>query len=275
MARAYRDIGLEKALAMYATHDPFSEAIHLARYRFAGQFAGPGVQVYDFGCGPGFGVRHFAELGAQATGIDHFAEAIAHARARHPLPGARFVAADCLEFDAPRESADLITAFELVEHLEAPERFLARCRAWLRPGGRLVLSTPNRLVHALMGIVWEYHVREYGYSELDALLRQVFPDGEIEILGQNPEMIVHFRAQAGRFKPHATPLRRVAARVVPCPVIRALRKAFPRRPAPLNADDPIVREALEISARNVDLCDTFIAAVRIPDEPAAFEGSGP
>lgn len=50
--------------------------------------------------------------------------------------------------EAPIEEADLggcdvITAFELIEHLFAPGDFLTGCRRALRPGGLLILTTPN------------------------------------------------------------------------------------------------------------------------------------
>src|SRR5690606_24625687 len=43
----------------------------------------------------------------------------------------------------PSESFDVILAGELIEHLETPYEFLRDCLALLRPGGKLVLSTPN------------------------------------------------------------------------------------------------------------------------------------
>ena len=41
------------------------------------------------------------------------------------------------------EKYDAIIATELYEHLNYPDAFLTKIRRWLRPGGRIVLSTPN------------------------------------------------------------------------------------------------------------------------------------
>src|SRR5205085_8776424 len=45
-----------------------------------------------------------------------------------PVPGAPF---------------DLIMAVELIEHLENPRHLLRECLGILRPGGRLIVTTPN------------------------------------------------------------------------------------------------------------------------------------
>jgi hypothetical protein len=160
----------------------------------------------------------------------------------------------------------MITAFDVLEHLEEPGIMLARCVRWLRPGGIFVGSTPNKLVHLLMGVAWEFHEKEYGYSELWPLLRGHFPESSIEVLGQNAHMFEHWKARQGRFKPYATPLRRVVWATTPRPLIAALRRVFPKPPPRVGANDPVLQQAIAISAENVDLCDTFVAVARKPAE---------
>ena len=50
---------------------------------------------------------------------------------------------EAMELPFEPGSFDAVVAADVVEHLRAPERFLARARPLLRAGGRLVLSTPN------------------------------------------------------------------------------------------------------------------------------------
>ena len=113
--------------------------------------------------------------------------------------------------------------------------------------------------------MWEFHEREYGYSELWSILREHFPESSIELLGQNPHMLDHWKARQGRFKPYAPPLRRLVWATTPRPLIAALRRVFPKRPPSVNTNDPVLQQAITISAENVDRCDTFITVARRPD----------
>ena len=70
------------------------------------------------------------------------------------LPGVTPLAADLnLDFaSAVGRQFDLITAIEIIEHLDSPRHFLREAWKLLAPGGRLVLSTPN-IAH-WVGRVW-------------------------------------------------------------------------------------------------------------------------
>jgi 2-polyprenyl-3-methyl-5-hydroxy-6-metoxy-1,4-benzoquinol methylase len=59
--------------------------------------------------------------------------------------GASFVRASASRQDLPLAdgSFDVVTALHIVEHLEDPDRFLRAARRALRPGGLLMLATPN------------------------------------------------------------------------------------------------------------------------------------
>ena len=56
-------------------------------------------------------------------------------------------------------SFDVITAWDVIEHLDEPRLALMRCRAHLKPGGWLFLSTPDAgsLASRVMGRRWLYH----------------------------------------------------------------------------------------------------------------------
>lgn len=78
-------------------------------------------------------------------GTDIAAHAIDRARGEVRRPAIAFEVWDATQPPPFAGGFDLITAFEVVEHLDAPEAAIATWHELLRPGGALVLSTPNRL----------------------------------------------------------------------------------------------------------------------------------
>jgi SAM-dependent methyltransferase len=105
-----------------------------------------GGTVVDLGCGRGAVVRGFARRAGRAIGIDASEEMIlrcsADARAR-----ATFMVGGMVEPDLPPESVDLITSNQAIEHLHPDDidRHLRAVRRILRPGGRLLITTPQAL----------------------------------------------------------------------------------------------------------------------------------
>ena len=60
-------------------------------------------------------------------------------------------------------SFDTILAGEFIEHIEQPVQFLRDSRRLLRPGGGLVLSTPNPYYPPIILLNW-FMIRKYYYS---------------------------------------------------------------------------------------------------------------
>ena len=101
-----------------------------------------GRSALDVGCGAGLLCEPLARLGARVTGIDAAAEAVAVARdhaARLPI---EYIAGGIEAVAGHR--FDLVTSFEVIEHVLDRPAFVAGLADALAPGGLLVLSTPNR-----------------------------------------------------------------------------------------------------------------------------------
>src|SRR5947209_1860262 len=102
-----------------------------------------GAAIADVGCGAG-GLLHFfkARGYVNLSGVDLSAEQVQIAR--QVVPGV--VEGNVFDFLEARPAAfDLVTALDIIEHLHKEEvfRLLDACHHALRPGGRLVLQTPN------------------------------------------------------------------------------------------------------------------------------------
>jgi 2-polyprenyl-6-hydroxyphenyl methylase/3-demethylubiquinone-9 3-methyltransferase len=99
-------------------------------------------EILDVGCAQGTLALLLAECGHDVTAVDLRPAFLDYARSRHTHGDIRFHAANVLADDIPG-SYDLIYANQIVEHLVHPEQLLLRLRARLKPGGRLVMTTPN------------------------------------------------------------------------------------------------------------------------------------
>ena len=158
---------------------------HYARYLFASRFA-RGERVLDLGCGAGYGSALLAESALSVTGVDVSPEAVEYARAHYTRPNLNFFAASCTATGLPDASFDLITAFEIIEHLEDWPRLLEEARRMLTPDGQFLVSTPNKHYY---GEAREavganpYHVHEFDFAEFEAALRKVFPS--VSLFTQN------------------------------------------------------------------------------------------
>jgi SAM-dependent methyltransferase len=118
--------------------------ISIERYEFAARHARAG-RLLDVACGVGYGTRLLTDRCAgrvEALGIDLSPEAIDYARRRYADARTRFAVADAMAWSDP-DGFDTIVSIETIEHLPAPEAFVARLVRMLRPAGVLVASVPT------------------------------------------------------------------------------------------------------------------------------------
>lgn len=110
-------------------------------------------RLLEIGCGNGDFLRAAAAAGWDALGIDFDAEAVEAAR-HHP--GVRASVGDLFQHAFPDASFDAIVMNNLIEHVPDPLAEIRECRRLLRPGGRLVVITPNMdsMGHAVFGPDW-------------------------------------------------------------------------------------------------------------------------
>lgn len=152
-------------------------ARHLAAYHLARSYCA-GKKVLDAGCGEGYGSALLAEVAARVVGVDREWPVLARASRLYARPNLSFVCADLERLGAVRERFDVVCNFQVVEHLEDPSALLRAFHDHLTEGGRLILTTPNRLTSFSEN---PYHVREYAGEELASLLHPIF--GYVEIRG--------------------------------------------------------------------------------------------
>jgi 2-polyprenyl-3-methyl-5-hydroxy-6-metoxy-1,4-benzoquinol methylase len=114
----------------------------------------PKGRLLDVGCSCGYFLEVAVEHGYEVRGLEFSESAIAAAVAN--VRG-RIVRAGTNQLRGEYESSyDVITAFDIIEHLEDPRQFLGETARLLRPNGALVISTPDaeHMLRYLMASRW-------------------------------------------------------------------------------------------------------------------------
>jgi SAM-dependent methyltransferase len=132
------------------------------------QFKDRRPRILDVGCGTGANLVMLSQFG-EAEGVDISPDALAFCRERG-LEGVRLGAAEKLPYEDGR--FDLVTAFDVVEHLDDDVAGLREMRRVLGPDGRLLLFVPTFMF--LWGVQDEVsnHRRRYRLPELRRAVRE-------------------------------------------------------------------------------------------------------
>ncbi|HET9729551.1 MAG TPA: class I SAM-dependent methyltransferase [Acidimicrobiia bacterium] len=168
--------------AVYRAHKSIDEYVvylfHLATYDFARKYAS-GRRVLEFGCGTGYGAHELSSECESIVGVDIEPDAIDFANRTYHAPNLSYrtigpIERESLPFDDA--SFDTVLSFQVIEHIDAVDRYLAEIRRVLAPGGVFLCSTPDRRDRLFpKQRPWNvYHVHEYEPEELAALMARDF-----------------------------------------------------------------------------------------------------
>jgi SAM-dependent methyltransferase len=116
--------------------------LHKERRAFTRMFLAelPPGRLLDVGCGDGQFLHLMAQHGWKGSGLDFDAAAIEVGRKKY---GLELQVGDFQTAKFDRGDFDAVTMSHVIEHVPDPIGCLAKCRDLMRPGGRLVVSTPN------------------------------------------------------------------------------------------------------------------------------------
>ena len=102
----------------------------------------PGDRVLDLAAAQGNYTLWLAEQGYDVTWNDLRADLEGYVRLKHERGTVRYAPGDAFTLEFP-EPFDLVIITEIIEHVAHPDEFLAQVARLTRPGGYVLLSTPN------------------------------------------------------------------------------------------------------------------------------------
>lgn len=180
-----------------STWSEIAEYEHFPRYELACRFA-MNQNVLDFGCGTGYGTATLATVADNSLGVDIDKSALDWARRCHRKDNLSFVENNSFLEDFEDNCFDLITCFEMIEHVNESdqEKAIAAFARVLRQDGVLLISTPNPEITSLYGPN-PYHLRELNREEFIELLSCSFE--HVKIVDQYALAGVFFAAEGDSY----------------------------------------------------------------------------
>lgn len=128
---------------------------HIARYQFAGEYVNKNSRfqksekVLDVACGFGYGTKILHRLtGMKVVGLDLSEAAINYAKKIcFKKPVINFLVGDARNLPFPDNSFQYIVSFETIEHMHYQDALsmIKELHRVLKPGGILIISTPNKI----------------------------------------------------------------------------------------------------------------------------------
>lgn len=131
-----------------------------------------GKTVLDIASGVGWGSYLMGSAGGIVTGIDVDQGAIDFSSKYYKHDNLSFEVRDSSTLHQLNVLFDVITSFETLEHIQAPDIFLRDLRSVSKSNTRLYLSTPNSILFGSENSKPSnpHHIREYSRTELESLL---------------------------------------------------------------------------------------------------------
>jgi 2-polyprenyl-3-methyl-5-hydroxy-6-metoxy-1,4-benzoquinol methylase len=167
----------------------------------------PGGRLLDVGCHTGIFLDVARKAGWETVGVEPSRWSADRARAR----GVTVVDGTLADATFPENFFDVITMWDVVEHLADPLQELRHARRFLRPGGLLALSTMNvdAWFPRLLGRRWPWYMQMHLYYFTPSTLRHMLKRAGFEMVEKVPhKRVVRLAYLVSRLEAYCQPLAR-------------------------------------------------------------------
>lgn len=160
---------------------------HVIAYKSIPQEALRQKAVLELGCGNGYGMNMLAPDTSLYLGIDK-----KEPSSIAPGEGTQFMQLNLKQLSTlPSQSFDTIICFQVIEHIQDDIVLLLQIKRILKPGGRLFLTTPNKLMSLTRN---PFHIREYTPETMHNVVGEVFQSFSIKGVSGNAIVQQYYEA---------------------------------------------------------------------------------
>ena len=143
------------------------------------------TRVLDIGCAGGAFVKAAVDFGLTATGIEPSAWMCEFGKKQYGLDLRQGVLED---FHLEAESFDVVTLWDVLEHVYTPIEVLNECHRLLKPGGLLIVNYPDyaSVARKVLGWKWPFFLSVHLFYFTPSTIRALLSKCKLEVLEVKP-----------------------------------------------------------------------------------------
>jgi ubiquinone/menaquinone biosynthesis C-methylase UbiE len=136
--------------------------------------------VLDIACGEGYGTNLLSKVATKVSGVDIDANTIVEASLKNKSENIEFKEGNTSNIPFENSLFDVVVSFETIEHHNQHHEMLKEIKRVLKPGGLLIISTPDKHVYTdLKGTINKFHIKELYKKEFVELMSTYFTNATI------------------------------------------------------------------------------------------------